>query len=86
MAGKIVGEETLKAFHSDPRKNKDMMLKIETEFTKGGVCQYSNFSLAAEGYFGWVGYGGSIFFWNPTHKISFAYVPLNYDDSYMRHY
>lgn len=30
-----------------------------------------------EGYFGWMGLGGSILQWNPEHNISFAYVPTD---------
>lgn len=62
-----------------------MSLPFETAFTKGGVCQFSDFGVSSQGYFGWSGYGGSQFFWNPEHKISFAYVPLNYENTYMRH-
>ena len=28
-----------------------------------------------EGYYGWMGFGGSVFQWNPEQQISFAYVP-----------
>ena len=28
-----------------------------------------------EGFYGWMGFGGSAFQWNPELKISFAYVP-----------
>ena len=27
------------------------------------------------GFFGWGGYGGSVFLWCPEHQIGFAYVP-----------
>lgn len=29
------------------------------------------------GYYGWMGVGGSIFQWNPEHKIGFGYVPFD---------
>ena len=29
------------------------------------------------GYYGWMGYGGSIFNWDLQHKISFAFIPTN---------
>ena len=35
-----------------------------------------------EGFYGWMGYGGSIFQWHPENRIAFAFVPtaLNYLD------
>ena len=30
-----------------------------------------------KGYFGWMGYGGSIFQWHPEMDIGFSYVPLD---------
>ena len=30
-----------------------------------------------DGWWGWIGYSGSVFQWNPELKISFAYVPAN---------
>ena len=30
-----------------------------------------------EGYFGWMGLGGSIFQWHPEKRIGFAYVPTS---------
>ena len=36
------------------------------------------------GYFGWMGYGGSIFQWHPKLRIGFAYTPtlLEFHDMY----
>ena len=28
-----------------------------------------------DGFYGWIGYGGSVFQWNLEKKISFAYLP-----------
>jgi len=30
-----------------------------------------------EGFFGWMGLGGSIFQWHPERRIGFAYVPTS---------
>lgn len=30
-----------------------------------------------EGFWGWMGFGGSIFQWNPDLELSFAYVPAD---------
>jgi len=42
-----------------------------TDFTQGGVSK----SDIVEGFYGWFGFGGSVFQWNPELNISFAYVP-----------
>ena len=36
------------------------------------------------GYFGWMGYGGSIFQWHPKLRVGFAYTPtlLEFHDMY----
>ena len=49
---------------------------LPTNFTQGGV----NKKMAGEEeggrceYYGWGGFGGSIFVWNQEHKMSFAYT------------
>ena len=58
---------------------------IRTHFTQGGFNYFTklenmneaekNMYVNWEGYYGWFGYGGSIFQWNPELKIGFAYVP-----------
>jgi len=47
----------------------ETMLGKQTFFSQGGIAKLDS------GYFGWVGYGGSCFQWNPELQISFAYVP-----------
>ena len=31
-----------------------------------------------DGFYGWMGHGGSVFQWHPELKISFAYVPTDF--------
>jgi len=46
------------------------------KFTQGGVCQFEDeVSQGRGGYFGWMGFGGSVFQWHPELKIGFGYVP-----------
>ena len=59
----------------------------KTCFTQGGVNQYYDIGnphrstelklMTADrvGYYGWVGYGGSVMQWHPELKIGFGYVP-----------
>ena len=58
------------------------------EFTQGGVNYYSPcreedgkleraFNEGREGFYGWMGLGGSLFQWHPEHEIGFAFVPTS---------
>ncbi len=89
--GKWAGSEYLsesawKALHSDPLEA-DMGF-VTTAFTQGGVAlfteatRYSSRSDKAinsgrEGFYGWMGLGGSLFQWHPKHRIGFGYVPTS---------
>lgn len=57
-----------------------------TDFTQGGVNRFTEaaargsrleraFNAGREGFYGWMGLGGSIFQWHPEHEIGFAFVP-----------
>jgi hypothetical protein len=35
------------------------------------------FNEGRQGFYGWMGLGGSIFQWHPEHKIGFGYVPTS---------
>ena len=59
----------------------------KTYFTQGGVNQYYDIgnphknteanlmAVEREGYYGWVGFGGSVMQWHPELNIGFGYVP-----------
>merc|ERR1719411_1294064 len=47
---------------------------MDTNFTQGGVNKFEEEG-GRDGYYGWFGYGGSVFQWHPDLKISFAYTP-----------
>ena len=59
----------------------------KTCFTQGGVNQYYDIGnphknteaklMSGEraGYYGWVGFGGSVMQWNPELNIGFGYIP-----------
>jgi CubicO group peptidase (beta-lactamase class C family) len=60
----------------------------KTNFTQGGVNLFietgSNstgleraFNLGREGFYGWMGLGGSLFQWHPRHEIGFGFVPTS---------
>jgi len=66
-----------KALHDFP---KDGMLGTKSvKFTQGGVAQFEEEDITETsgrlGYYGWMGYGGSVFQWHPELKIGFGYAP-----------
>jgi hypothetical protein len=59
-----------------------------TLFTQGGVNEFVEtdekssgiaraFNVGREGFYGWMGLGGSIFQWNPDREIGFGFVPTS---------
>jgi hypothetical protein len=82
----ILSRTAWNAMHDKPKEAK-IFGAFSTRFTQGGVNLYDNPFLVPEsagmtgrdGYVGWMGFGGSIFQWNPDYKIGFAYVPTMLD-------
>ena len=66
-----------KALHAEPKDGR--LLVRNVKFTQGGVAEYeeedTSTTTGREGYYGWMGYGGSVFQWHPELKIGFGYVP-----------
>jgi CubicO group peptidase (beta-lactamase class C family) len=60
---------------------------MRTTFSQGGVARFGHLSdmgpvekglnVGREGFYGWMGLGGSIFQWHPEHQIGFAFVPTS---------
>ena len=54
------------------------LLAILSIDCQGGVCEFrpgTSGPINRDGFYGWMGYGGSLFQWHPKLKIGFAYVP-----------
>ncbi|MFT4519795.1 MAG: CubicO group peptidase (beta-lactamase class C family) [Halioglobus sp.] len=75
------------ALHEDPI-TADMGGLMTTNFTQGGVALFSEPAVGSsklvrglnegrEGFYGWMGLGGSLFQWHPEHNIGFGYVPTS---------
>jgi CubicO group peptidase (beta-lactamase class C family) len=90
MGGKLHGHEyvsdsTWKAMHAEPVEA--AMGFTTTTFTQGGVALFDTtenstkvdkaLNQGREGFYGWMGLGGSIFQWHPQHQIGFGYVPTS---------
>ena len=83
----ILSEEAWKAMHEHPVEA-DMGAMMVTRFTQGGVDCFKpctanstrmerDFNEGREGFYGWMGLGGSIFQWHPELDIGFAFVPTS---------
>merc|ERR1719400_1372668 len=69
--------------HSEPSRRH--MVFHHNTFTKGGLAFFTPhqedlkidriFYENREGFYGWYGFGGSVFQWQPEHQIGFAFVP-----------
>ena len=83
----FISADAWKALHERPL-HALMGSLITTRFTQGGVDSFQpctadsprlerDFSQGREGFYGWMGFGGSIFQWHPELDISFAFVPTS---------
>ncbi|TFG59250.1 MAG: class A beta-lactamase-related serine hydrolase [Nitrospirales bacterium] len=81
-----LNDEAWKAMHEDPLEA-DMGF-VTTNFTQGGVALFTEstekstkidkgLNTGREGFYGWMGLGGSIFQWHPQYRIGFGYVPTS---------
>ena len=82
----VVSEAAWKAMHDEPVEAH--MGFAPTNFTRGGVNRFTAeaasrggleraFNAGREGFYGWMGLGGSIFQWHPEHEIGFGFVPTS---------
>ena len=80
-----LGRDAWDALHAHPVEA-DMTF-APTDFTQGGVHRFRRegtgsdlgraLNAGREGFYGWMGFGGSIFQWHPGHEIGFAFVPTS---------
>lgn len=86
LGQQIIGEVGYTALHRDPVQRN--MMSMNTSFTQGGLATFPpagsgdssldiGLNRGREGYYGWMGLGGSIFQWHPERGIGFAYVPTS---------
>jgi len=82
----FLSNEAWRALHHEPMEAG--MGFGTTNFTQGGLGLFGNVTEASsrahralnagrEGFYGWMGLGGSIFQWHPDHQIGFGYVPTS---------
>ena len=88
LEGKTYFSQTAwQALHDKPVTAK-LGGNVTTHFTQGGLNYFSMTGTAGtmadralnqgrEGFYGWMGMGGSIFQWHPEKQIGFAFVPTS---------
>ena len=80
----VLGAMGHEALHADPIVRK--MTIMDNRFTQAGLALFhdadaakgpleAGISLGRDGFYGWMGLGGSVFQWHPQRRIGFAYVP-----------
>jgi len=70
----VLSNKAWQALHAEPEAF-TIMGVLPTNFTQGGVNKFEEEAGAGrDGYYGWFGYGGSVFEWNPDLKIGFGYT------------
>jgi len=81
----ILSPSAWQALHANP---KDAAMGFKTTFTQGGIAKFSTptngssrleraLNQGREGFYGWMGLGGSIFQWHPEKQIGFSFVPTS---------
>lgn len=79
----LLSEKAWRAMHDHALTRRMLMM---THFTQGGVAQFRPCEIGAtaldrafnegrEGFYGWMGLGGSLFQWHPGKQIGFGFVP-----------
>ncbi len=85
----ILSEDAWAALHKNPIEAKMNSLG-STTFTQAGLAFFYKTTVknnrmerevneGREGFYGWMGAGGSIFQWHPEYEIGFGYVPTSLD-------
>jgi len=70
---RLMSEKTWHAMHDKPTRGMlfPFMPAVQVLFTQGGIQECED---DRTGWYGWLGYGGSVFQWNPSLKIGFGYT------------
>lgn len=82
----LMGHAAWTALHGVPVQRN--MMALNTTFTQGGLATFPQpsstdtpldigLNRGREGFYGWMGLGGSIFQWHPEYRIGFGYAPTS---------
>ncbi|MBT8140011.1 MAG: beta-lactamase family protein [Gammaproteobacteria bacterium] len=87
QGAEYMSTQAWKAMHENPLRA-HMGALLTTRFTQGGVDSFTDcgpdcsglerdLNNGREGFYGWMGLGGSIFQWHPQRDIGFAFLPTS---------
>lgn len=83
MGKRYLSESAWNAMHAEPVYRS---MGMQGTFCQGGVAEFAipktgssrlarSLNVGREGFYGWMGLGGSIFQWHPEKRIGFSFVP-----------
>ena len=84
LGHQLLTESGFAALHAEPIERK--MTIMDNRFTQAGLALFDDadgakgpleagMNCGRDGFYGWMGFGGSVFQWHPQKRIGFAYVP-----------
>ena len=84
LGHQLLTESGCAALHAEPIERK--MTIMDNRFTQAGLALFDDadgakgpleagMNFGRDGFYGWMGLGGSVFQWHPRKRIGFAYVP-----------
>ena len=84
LGHQLLTESGCAALHAEPIERK--MTIMDNRFTQAGLARFDDaegakgpleagMNVGRDGFYGWMGLGGSVFQWHPRKRIGFAYVP-----------
>ena len=84
LGNQLLTESGCAALHAEPIERK--MTIMDNRFTQAGLALFDDadgakgpleagMNCGRDGFYGWMGLGGSVFQWHPQKRIGFAYVP-----------
>ena len=82
----LMSDQAHELLHAAPQERS--MMALTTTFSQGGLASFPQprqqdtrfdreLNRGREGFYGWMGLGGSIFQWHPKLRIGFGYVPTS---------
>ena len=72
----VLSNSAWESFHDKPTMGNLFGEVGGYNFTQGGIVKFEEENNSGRsGFFGWQGYGGSVFQWHPELQIGFGYVP-----------
>ena len=82
----MISEDVWNQMHGDISDNNVPYYFYQVDITRAGFIKFGSkdqhpmtqaMNYGREGFYGWIGTGGSVMQWNPHLKIGFSYIPVD---------